>query len=140
MAQSYKIIYNNPQRIGDFVSHVLKTEGWSPFQAIGLEKNGTLIAGVVYDNYNGTNIFAHIASTGSHWLTKEFLWYMHYYPFIELNVKSVCGMVSSKNKKVIKFIEHLGAELASTIKDAHPDGELLIYKMNRNQCKYLKEH
>ena len=138
-ARLYKIVDNKPERIGRFVGLAIESKGWSPFTAIGLEKNGILIAGVVYDNYNGKNIFAHIAATGRHWLNKEFLWYMHHYPFMELKVSRVTGMVSEKNKDAIKFIEHLGGELESKLEKAHPDGDLLIYRMFKKDCKYLRK-
>lgn len=123
-------------RVSKFVSDITGTDNWSAHQGIGLEKNGELVAGVIYDNYNGVNIFAHIASKGR-WLNRNFLWYMHHYPFIELNVNRVTGLIPSNNKEVIKFVEHLGAHKEATLKNAHPEGDLYVYCLFKKDCKYL---
>jgi len=139
MAQLYKIICDDEKRVGNFVSKLTNTDEWAPFRAIGLERKGKLVAGVVYDNYNGTNIFAHIAAKGKYWLNKDFLWYMCYYPFIVADVDRVTGMIPSNNKQAIKFVEHLGGEYETTLEKAHPEGDLLIYRMFKKDCKYLRK-
>ena len=114
-------------------------EGWSNFRAIGLEKDGELIAGVVYDNYTKATIFMHIAAKpGRKWLTRNFLWYMFHYPFVELGVKRVTGIIPVSNKDSINFANGLkGARLEALLKDAHPDGDMAIYCMFKQDCKYL---
>ena len=46
-------------------------------------------------------------------------------------------MIPSTNKASIKFVENLGAELETTLKDAHPKGDLLVYRLFKKDCKYL---
>jgi hypothetical protein len=61
-----RIVCDQPERIGPWVSE--KTGGrWSPGRgtAIGLEKDGELVAGVLYDDFNGANVLMHVASDGS---------------------------------------------------------------------------
>lgn len=135
MAQSSKIICNEPVRVSKFVSSECGTDDWSAHRAIGLERDNKIVAGVIYDNYNGINIFAHIAIKGK--ITRNFLWYMHHYPFMELKVDRVTGLIPSNNKKVIRFVEKLGAHREGTMRNAHPDGDLLVYCLFRKDCKYL---
>ena len=59
------------------------------------------------------------------------------YPFNELKVNRVTGMIPCTNKASIRFVEKLGAELETTLKDAHPKGDLLVYRMIKKDCKYL---
>jgi len=138
MAQLFKVISDDPERIGKWVASRMGTKWWCQHAAIGFERDGELVAGIVYDNFNGKNIFAHIAAVpNKRWLTKEFLCYMCYYPFNQLKVERVTGLIPSNNKASIKFVEKLGAELETTLKDAHPKGDLLVYRMNKKDCKYL---
>jgi len=133
-----KVICDDPERIGKWVSKRTGTKWWCQHAAIGFEKDGALVAGIVYDNFNGKNIFAHIAAVpNKRWLTKAFLRYMCHYPFNELKVNRVTGMIPSTNKASIRFVEKLGAELETTLKDAHPKGDLLVYRMIKKNCKYL---
>ncbi len=102
--------------------------------AIGLERNGTLIAGTTYEGYNGRSICMHTAIER---MNRDFLWYCFYYPFVELNVNKVLGVVDSFNTRAIKLDRHLGFVLESTIKDAGKEGDLLIFSMTKDQCPWL---
>lgn len=93
---------------------------------------------VLYDNFNQANVNMHLAAVpGKRWLNREFLWYCFYYPFMQLGVKRVTGIVAASNLEARKFDENLGFTLEATLEDAHPDGDLLIYKMTREQCRWL---
>jgi len=105
---------------------------------IGLKRDGKIVGGVAYDGFNGANINIHVASDGSRsWLNREFLWYVFYFPFVELGCKRVTGVVPSYNEGAIHFDEKVGFEFETTLKDAHPKGDLLIYKMTPDKCKWL---
>lgn len=105
---------------------------------IGIAKNGALVGGCVFEGYNGASINIHVASDGSgHWLNREFLFAVFDYPFRQLGVKRVTGIVPSCNEQARRFDEKVGFELETTLKDAHPNGDLLIYKMTRDKCRWL---
>ena len=103
-------------------------------KCIGLEKNGELVAGVLYDYHNGASIYAHIAIIGR--LTREYLRVIFDYPFRQLRAKVLIGLVAESNKKSRKFVEHLGFQLQAEIPEGHPEGSLLIYTMRRDQCRW----
>ncbi len=107
--------------------------------AIGLEKHGRLVAGVLFDNFNGANVNMHVASDGSkNWMSREYLWYCFHYPFRQLGVKRITGVVAESNKAAQSFDEHIGFELETRLKDAAPDGDLLIYVMTPDKCRWLE--
>lgn len=130
-----KIIDNDPERIGKWVAE--KTNGtFSPQTgtAIGLERDGEIIAGVTYEHYMGGSVSCHIAAEH---LTREFLWFVFYYPFEQLKVNKILAIVDDANVKAIKFDEHLGFQLEHIIEGAGSSGSLRIYSMNKMQCKFL---
>lgn len=134
-----KIVCDQPERVGRFVSEIMGNDGWSSYQAIGLEENDQLIAGVLFDNYNGASICMHVAAVpGKRWMTREFLWYCFYYPFMELKVKRITGLVPESNLVARRFDEHLGFKLETRLEDAHPDGDVLVYKMMKSDCRFLE--
>lgn len=106
-------------------------------QYVGLEENGQIIAVVGYDNYNGASLSMHVAGEGKRWMTREFLWYAFYYPFVEVGVKVIIGLVSGDNEAALKLDKHLGFEEACIIKDASPNADLHILTMPREKCKFL---
>lgn len=118
----------------------LRTGGcWEPWaMGIGWVRDGTLIAGVAYDRYNGASVCMHVAADGKHWLTRSYLRACFDYPFNRLNVKKVLGLVDASNAQARKFDEHLGFRLEARLQDAAPGGDLMIYSMTRDQCRYLE--
>ena len=126
------------ERISEFVySHIGLYGKPSNFTAIGLEQDGKIIAGVVYADYNGSNITASIAVDGR--LTPEFIWFMFYYPFMQAGAKRITACVETNNYKSQRFVEKLGFELEFSMKRAGRFGDLLIYRMFHDNCKYLEE-
>jgi len=106
--------------------------------AIGRVKDGEIVAGVIYEDYNGANVVCHIAidkNGGS----KKFFSIIFDYPFVRLGVKRITAVVAQNNRASRKLVEHMGFEVEANLRDAHPDGDLLVYKMTAEQCRFTKE-
>lgn len=104
-------------------------------QAIGLEKNGQIIAGVIFERYNGHSLWVHIAAEGR--LTPSFVKAICKYAFIDCDVEKVIGTVTSGNVKAMKFDENLGFIEEGRIRDAAPDGDIIIYTMSKSNCRFI---
>lgn len=106
-------------------------------QAISCLEDGEIIAGVVYDLYNGRSVNAHI------WVhpdrTPSRAWYaaIFDYPFNRLGVDKIVGSVASGNSAARKLDEHFGFELEAVVRGYSEDGDLLLYTMTRAQCRVL---
>lgn len=108
-------------------------------QALGWLKDGELVAGVAYAEWNGPNIVCHIASDGSkRWLTRAFLWYMFDYPFNQLECKRITVCVGEGNAASRRFVTHLGFKLEAKLAGAHPTGDLLIFRLLKHECRWIK--
>lgn len=114
---------------------------WTPGRGatVGLaDLEHGLLAGVLFEDFNGANIVMHVAAVpGRRWLCREFLWFCFHYPFNQLGCRTVTGIVPSSNIEARKFDEHLGFTLKATLEDAHPEGDLLIYTMKKQDCRWL---
>ena len=106
-------------------------------QAVGWEKDGEIVAGVIYDGWNKQSIVCHIAATES--LTATFLAKVFDYSFRQLQVHKMIATVSSKNFKSIRLVTHMGFKEEAKINDAHPSGDIVIFTMNKEDCKFLGE-
>jgi RimJ/RimL family protein N-acetyltransferase len=107
-------------------------------RCIGRLKSGTLVAVAGYDDFTETSCQVHIAGEGN-WLDREMLRAMFRYPFAILNLRVVIGLVPSGNTAAIRLNKHLGFETEAIIKDAHPDGDLVVMSMRKENCRWLKE-
>jgi len=107
--------------------------------ALGWARHGVLVAGVLFNEYNGRSVQMHVASDGSrHWMTREFLRACFWYPFEQLGVRKIIGLVDSTNHDAQRFDEHLGFVRECVIKDAGKVEDLIVYSMTRQQCRFLK--
>lgn len=133
-----KIIFN-PEIVGPWV--VSRGGGrWVPGRgtAIGLQNDaGDLIAGVIYEDYNGAHVVCHISAEGNWATNREYLWMIFDYPFNQLKVKRISTVCAENNEKVKHLLDRLGFELDVVLEDAHPDGNLLVHKMKKDQCRWL---
>lgn len=136
-----KIITQDHKRVGAWI----QAHGGGFYRdgasCIGLEKDGELIAGVLYDYFNGASIYMHVAAGVMNWLDRQYLGVCFWYPFVQLKCKVVIGLVPEKNHKARRFDEHIGFKLTAVIPEGHPDGDLLIYTMRKEDCRWIrKEH
>ena len=110
---------------------------WKPegTETIGLEKDGEIIAGVWYEDWNPQSIVTHIAITGR--LTKRFLRVIFDYPFTQLGVQKIIAPVLSDNSDSIRLVTKMGFKEEARLKNVHPLGDMTFFVMNKNECKYL---
>ena len=125
--------------IGPWVSE--RTGGtWTPGRGTAIGKvahDGTIQAGALYEDYNGANIVCHIAGDGN-WATREFLRVIFDYPFRQLGVKRITAPIASTNVKSVNLVTRMGFTLECTLAQATPDGDLHLFRMWRDECKYIK--
>lgn len=106
--------------------------------AIGIERGGKLVGGVAYCDWNGVNVVCHVASDGSKmWMTKEYLRIIFDYPFEQLKCKRITVSVGEGNSDSRKFVRKLGFELEARLSSAHPTGDLLIFAMFKQNCRWI---
>lgn len=130
-----RIIDTDHERVGAWM-HAQGAAQWRDGSTcVGLERQGHLVAAVMYDCYNGASIFVHIAITGR--LTPEWLWFVCHYPFAQLQCRVLIGVVASTNARSIRFVEHFGFRRRAMIPGADPTGDMLVYTLHRTDCRFL---
>jgi RimJ/RimL family protein N-acetyltransferase len=106
-------------------------------QSIGLKQNGEFVAGVIYENWNRRTITCHIAISGR--LTPRYLAVIFDYPFNVCDVKKIIVPVDATNSKSVNLVEKMGFTEEARIKDGMADGDMILYTLAKNDCKYLGE-
>lgn len=134
-------IISDPARVWAFVRNYIPVPVVAGMKGLGLERDGELIAGVLYEGYNGVNVWMHVAAvSGRRWLNREYLRYCFYYPFVELGCKRVSGYVEDSNEAAKRFDEHLGFTREAVLRGAAADGgDVILYVMRKEDCRYLSE-
>lgn len=133
-------IYGQDQRVIDWVGSRVDEDNFGPGSVgIGLEENGELIAGVVYNIFTGPSICTHIAAApGKRWMTKDYLFRIHAYPFLQLKCNRITGLVRQDNVECQRFVEHLGFKYEGVMRRACSDGQnMFIFGMLREECRWI---
>lgn len=127
----------NDPRVTQYVCDRTGGHAHHMMMSIGkIRDDGQPYAGVVYDDFNGAVIRMHVAGE-RHWLTRGFLWLVFDYPFLQLRVHKVVGMVSSCNRPALDLDLRLGFVREARIEGGCEDGDLEILTMTREQCRWL---
>jgi len=108
-------------------------------RGIGLADGDALCAGVIYEDWNGVNIVCHIAAEGRRWATRWYLGVIFDYPFVQIGAKRITVAVGEGNRDSRRFVEHLGFTREANLTGAHPTGDLIIYRMWKTDCRFLRE-
>lgn len=131
----WRIVDREDERVGRWI----EANGggyWRPgATCVGLERHGDLVAGVMYESFNGASIHTSIAISGR--LNREYLWFICHYPFVQLGARLLIATVASDNLASRKFVEHFGFERHTSIPEAHPSGALIVYTLSKTKCRWL---
>jgi RimJ/RimL family protein N-acetyltransferase len=136
-----KTVYSDPKRYVEWASGKIGIAAFrSDARAIGLERDGLLIAVAVYDTFSPGSCAMHIASDGSgRWLNKDFLFRMFAYPFIQCGFRRVTGLIAASNTASLRFARHIGFQDEGVLREEAPDGDVIVLGMLRRECKWISE-
>lgn len=132
-----RLVLGENERVGPWIEEHGGGEYRLGTQCIGLERDGELVAGALFDYHNGASVYGHWAVKDKLALTRDFLSAIFRYSFIQLDCSVFITLIAGDNEPSYSLVEKLGFSLEHTIKDAHPSGELRIYTMRRNECRWL---
>ena len=131
-----RFLYNDP-RTAQFIAKSVGSTDCQCHSSIALEEDGQIIAGALFDNYSGPNIFIHFSSSEVHSFPRDLLKLVFGYAFNALKVKRVTGAFSSSNKRVKKLGELIGFKYETKLAGACQDGDLLFYCLKPADCRFL---
>jgi RimJ/RimL family protein N-acetyltransferase len=97
-----------------------------------------ICGGVVYSNWNGFDIETSIALSERFRLTRPMLRAIFAYPFQQLGASRMTARIECTNERSKTFVQRLGFSLEATLSEACKAGDLLIYRMFRRDCGWIK--
>jgi RimJ/RimL family protein N-acetyltransferase len=109
--------------------------------AIGWKRGGRLVAGAIFEGFNGVNIWVHLAGApGGHWLARGFIAATMRYVFVVCGCRRLSAWVDEGNLASARFVEHFGFREEARLKGAAKDGgDVLIYVLTREACRHAFE-
>lgn len=95
------------------------------------------MAGVLYEDWNGANLMVHIAGEPG-WPCREYLRVIFDFPFNQVGARRLTAPICSTNKSAIKLVEKMGFKLESELVGATRLGNLLLFRIFKDECRYLE--
>ena len=109
--------------------------------AMGLERDGRMVAGVLYEGINAHNCWMHIAvEPGANWAGgREFMRAVFAYPFRTCGVRRVSAYVNERNERSVRLCRRLGFREEAILRGAATDGgSVIVMVLWRDECHFLK--
>lgn len=109
--------------------------------ALGVVADGELVAGVVFERWNGVHVEASIAADNPTWANRATLFRLFHYPFEQLGCEAISVLVPSSNPQSLNLATKLGFEPEAIVKFAAHDGSsLVVLKMFKDNCMWIGDH
>lgn len=133
------LIFDQKARVGAWVAGGDPLGCYGHFYAMGAERNGELVAGIVIDHVNGANGYAHVrinrAGKDVYALIRAFF----DYAFRQCGLKRITAMCPSTNEKALEFDRKVGFAEEYRIADGVPDGDMVVMVMRPETCRWLEQ-
>jgi RimJ/RimL family protein N-acetyltransferase len=122
------LVYGQDERVTAWVAAQVGAPAPPSYASIGFERDGELVAGVYFENYTGSNIFAHIAFSGDVF-PRELIAAVYAYATVQLTCKRMTFLIWDNNEPCINFVIRMGASLEGRMADGHPKGDVYIFTL-----------
>jgi len=135
------VVFGSDMEVADWVaSHIPEFKVDENSTALGVIRDGELIAGVIYERYNGVHVEVSIATADPRWAKRSTLKTLFGYPFNQLRCKAITVLVPSSNMESLNLATKLGFRPEAFIKySAHDGSALVVLKMFKEDCHWIEE-
>lgn len=118
------LVFDQKELIARWVAtRVGQQSSWGDYYALGVEHEGKIVAGVLFNGLSESNVYVHMAVDRS---TKEFIGLLDHafdYAFNVCKVRRVTATVHEHNTKALRLDEHVGFVREGALHQAGPDGQ-----------------
>ncbi|MGZ5029072.1 MAG: hypothetical protein ACXWAT_00595 [Methylobacter sp.] len=135
---AYKIIDSDMTRCQAWIAKEYGAVGGDMVMLLGLERDGVLVAVTGFNYFNGKSAHQHFYIKKGQYPTKNFAWFMFYYPFYQAGLDVLIAIIPESNKAIVRLAKHAGYVEKYTLEDTHPDGNMIVWTMSKSDCKPLK--
>lgn len=125
------LIFGADRELARWAGARLDIPDFGPCATIGIVKNNSLAAVLVYNNYQWPNIEMSLATSTPYWASREVLGAIFRYPFVQLGCKRVTAVMAEGNVKGRAFVLRLGFVFEGFHPDMLRTGAAISYGMLR---------
>jgi RimJ/RimL family protein N-acetyltransferase len=125
------------REIGEWISQKIEDDYQDGDICFAVERDGELIAGVFFTNWNGSNLNMHLRCDDKNAMNYPFLRRIYEWGFVDVGANRITGIVVESNTKSIKAAEKMGFIREATLVNFLPKDSVVFMVMFPENCKYL---
>lgn len=119
-----ELVFDQKEAIANWVADkVGQATPWTGYYAMGAVQDGEIVAGFVFEQFNGVNAVVHIAVERSGKYLISLLKHGAYYAFVQCGLSRLTGFVEADNAKALRLDYHIGFEHEATLERAGRKGQ-----------------
>lgn len=99
---------------------------------------GSVGVAIAYNNFNGRTCAIHIVIQDKTVFNRQIIREAFEYPFIQCGLTAIITSVDSKNVDSLELARRVGFREVHTVKDGGVDGDMIIFEMRHDECRWLK--
>ena len=82
----------------------------------------------------------HVVNFNKKYTPRKLLWATFDYPFRQLGLESLIGIVNSNNEQAMKYDQNLGFKEVHRFVGLHDDGgDIVVFELKKDECRFIKE-
>ena len=134
-----ELLGHDHERIGEWVrARVPRVERWlEGFRTLAAVDGDRILGAVVFDGFTPFDCNMHIAIDDRRCVTRHILRLVFHYPFAQLRLARVTGLVPAGNAAALDFDLRLGFVEEGRKVNAFGDEDEIILGMTREACRWL---
>ena len=95
---------------------------------------------VGFDSFLGKTCQIHVVNFNKKYTPRKLLWATFDYPFRQLGLEALIGIVNSNNELAMKYDQNLGFKEVHRFEGMHDDGgDIVVFEMKKADCRFIKE-
>ena len=93
-----------------------------------------------FTNFIGKTCQIHVVNFNKKYTPRKLLWATFDYPFRQLGLESLIGIVNSNNEQAMKYDQNLGFKEVHRFAGLHDDGgDIVVFELKKDECRFIKE-
>ncbi len=132
-----RLIFGADDYLKRWAAQRIGIDGFGPSAAIGVQRDGEIIAACVYHDYRDGQIEASIAASSQRWANRSVLFGLFAYPFIQVGAKRMLVTCSEANHKAMKMNRQLGFVEEGRLRKMFGKHDAVLFGMLKQECKWI---
>jgi RimJ/RimL family protein N-acetyltransferase len=126
-------------RVGPWVAEKVDPDYKDGDLAVGVEHDGVLVAGVLLNDFNGSNIHAHLRVDNPFGMNHDFLKEVFALVFEKMGARRMTAACDGTNERILLLLIKMGFSCEAILVDFLPAGALYVMVMWPEKCRYLEK-